>query len=367
VKSRLADYAYSRDNNFNLLRFIAASMVLLSHSFPLSLGPGAPEPLVSSFGITLGGLAVDIFFITSGFLVTGSLFSRSLTAYLWARFVRIYPALVVSVLFCVFIVGIAFTTREIVVYLADPVTLKFLAKNSTLFFGVKYKLPGVFEGLPYERAVNGSLWTLPGEVKCYVYLAAAGYGIAALGRHFGKITPKAGFLGLASLSVGLDIANYFVRFSTSTFLHLFAMFFVGAAFFIWRDKIVVSRSLFASAMFLLLATTLHQPAFQVAYRLLLAYAVLWLALVPGGWIRNFNKAGDYSYGVYIYAFPVQQSLMALTGGLSPTALFFASFFATLFLAVVSWHTVEKRCLRFKGKYAGGLRVSLPVPESPSVR
>ena len=151
MKSRLAEYVYSRDNNFNLLRFVAASLVLLSHSYPLSLGPDTPEPLVSSFGITLGGLAVDIFFITSGFLVAASLYSRSLVAYLWARFVRIYPALVVAVLFCVFVVGMAFTTVGAAEYLTDSTTLKFLVEKLDPFLRGEVQTAWGFRGIALRK------------------------------------------------------------------------------------------------------------------------------------------------------------------------------------------------------------------------
>jgi peptidoglycan/LPS O-acetylase OafA/YrhL len=134
------------------------------------------------------------------------------------------------------------------------------------------------------------------------------------------------------------------------------MFFVGAAFFVWREEITLSKRVFLLVAVLVLVSALHIPLFNVAYRLLLAYLVIYIALIPGGKIRNFNRLGDYSYGVYIYAFPVQQSIMALTGGVTVLELFFSAFFISLFLAVISWHTVEKRFLQLKGKYTSFERV-----------
>jgi len=82
---------------------------------------------------------------------------------------RIYPALIVAILFCVFVVDLGSTTVTTREYLTSAQTFKFLLKNSTLFFGLEYDLPGVFASNLWKRAVNGSLWTLPYEVKMYAH------------------------------------------------------------------------------------------------------------------------------------------------------------------------------------------------------
>ena len=79
----------------------------------------------------------------------------------------------------------------------------------------------------------------------------------------------------------------------------------------------------------------------------LVYAVFWCAYVPDGWIRKYNNLGDYSYGLYIYAFPVHQTLAALRPGIAPLPMFLAAFPLSLGLAVVSWHVVEKPSLALK--------------------
>ena len=164
-----------RNNNLNLLRFVAASMVLLSHSFALSTGTWQAEPLVNIIGMSLGSIAVDIFFVVSGFLVTGSMLSRkSVYAFLWARALRIYPALLIAILFCVLLIGTVFTTHPLNSYFLDSETQKYLLKNVIMVFGSTGHLPGVFENLPFKNAVNGSLWTLPWELRMYVLMAMFG-------------------------------------------------------------------------------------------------------------------------------------------------------------------------------------------------
>ena len=218
----LSKYTTSRDNNFNLIRFVAAVLVLYSHSYPLSRGPESVDHLASFIGMTWGTIAVDVFFVTSGFLITYSFFSRkNIIAFIWARILRIYPALIVAVIFCVFVVGLFFTTNTVSEYLFDPQTLKFFRRNITLFSGVKYELPGVFANNPYLHAVNGSLWTLPYEIKMYTYLGIMALTLVYIQKWLGKLTIPITFLSVAVISVTANVANHFLQYSSDEFIRLF--------------------------------------------------------------------------------------------------------------------------------------------------
>ena len=132
----LSHLSQGRDNNFNLIRIVAALVVLVTHSFAL---------VGESIGMTIGLIAVDVFFIVSGFLVTASLLTRQSTIeFLWARALRIFPALLVMLLLTVFVLGPFFTSLPLSSYFSDRTTYDYLLKCSTLFTGVVYKLPGVF-------------------------------------------------------------------------------------------------------------------------------------------------------------------------------------------------------------------------------
>lgn len=347
----LSKYTTSRDNNFNLVRFVAAALVLYSHSYPLSKGPDVVDPLGSFINMTWGGIAVDVFFITSGFLITYSFFSRNnIIAFIWARILRIYPALIVAVIFCVFVVGVFFTTNTISEYLFDPQTLKFFRRNVTLFSGVKYELPGVFASNPYANAVNGSLWTLPYEIKMYTYLGIIAFTLIYVQKWLGKRSLFITFLSIAVISVTANIVNHFVSFTPVEFIQLFSMFFVGAAFYIFRNYIFLSSKIFLVALVVLLLSTINKDLFFIFYSVLLPYLVFYIAYIPAGSIRKYNNLGDYSYGMYIYAFPVQQSVAAMLPNISVTNMLVTAFGITLVLAVLSWHIVEKKCLKMKGHY-----------------
>ena len=178
---RLSDYAVGRDNNFNLIRLLAALSVIFSHSIAVLGLPGNCEVFFDRLGLSAGEMAVDVFFVASGFLVTGSLVNRgSLIAFLWARTLRIYPALWVMLALTVFVLAPALTTLPVADYLRAPGTYEYFWKCATLIGGVRYSLPGVFETMPLKGEFNGSLWTLPIELRMYLYLAAGWFVLAAV-------------------------------------------------------------------------------------------------------------------------------------------------------------------------------------------
>ncbi len=163
----LGELARGRDNNFNLIRALAATAVLVSHAWPISQGAGTQEPLWAWTGATLGTMAVYVFFAISGFLIATS-FDRtqSARAFLVARGLRLFPGLFVSVLLVAFVMGPLVTTLAATDYLTHPETLAFIPRNLTLI-SPAYTLPGVFEANPYPT-VEGSIWTLVHEVACYL-------------------------------------------------------------------------------------------------------------------------------------------------------------------------------------------------------
>ena len=335
----LSHLSQGRDNNFNLIRIVAALVVLVTHSFAL---------VGESIGMTIGLIAVDVFFIVSGFLVTASLLTRQSTIeFLWARALRILPALLVMLLLTVFVLGPFFTSLPLSSYFSDRTTYDYLLKCSTLFTGVVYKLPGVFNNNPYRSAVNGSLWTMPYEVKMYAILAVVWLILRMTGKYRSNIFKLA--VVAYALSSGIYIiAGHFYFPSVSYFAKLSFMFFTGAAFYVLKEHIHFSRSLFLLILIAISSAIQHEHMFYVVYMLSIAYLVFFLAYIPSGYIRKYNLAGDYSYGIYIYAFPVQQSVAALFPEVSVVYMILISAAATILLGAISWHLLERRFLSLKG-------------------
>ena len=155
-------------NNFEFLRISAALLVLVSHHYPLSnLGePGLPGV------ISLGGVAVMVFFSISGFLVTQSWLSDpNAFRFAWRRILRIWPALITVVLLSTLILGPIVTNLTVFDYFAHRATWDYLR---TLIMEIHFPLPGVFTNNPGGSSVNGSLWTIPFEVRCYLFMAIIG-------------------------------------------------------------------------------------------------------------------------------------------------------------------------------------------------
>ncbi len=347
----LEQFTGNRDNNFNLLRFAAATAVLFSHSYPLS---GAVDPLWQKVGISFGEIAVDMFFIVSGFLVFASLLVRKSTAaFLWARAVRIYPALIVSVWVSVILIGFFITTAPLHRYFFCMETLSFIGKNTSIVFGTFDHLPGAFKTTPFRDAVNGSLWTLPWEIRMYGVLLLLGM----LTYSWKLITERVLrhlVLAIGVCAVAAYTLNHFLPFTSNRTmllaLRLVSMFFMGATLYVIRGRVQLSAALAAAMLVSLAAASVNRDLLFILYTVCIPYLTVCLAYAPGRAMRHFNSVGDYSYGLYIYAFPVQQSVASLVPGISTAGLSFLSFVVTLAFAVCSWHLVEKRMLARKNDY-----------------
>jgi peptidoglycan/LPS O-acetylase OafA/YrhL len=356
VPSSLARFAHGRDNNFNLVRFVAATTVILFHSYALT-DNHKDDPLFRlTGGVADGGyLAVMVFFVVSGFLVTKSFVRQpSVGAFVAARVLRIYPGLALAALVTVLIAGAssAVPWRR---FLGDPQTLEYLLVTVS-GWDVRDRLPGAFASNPFPHVVNGSLWTLPIELKLYVGCLLAGVctllrrpwlfnaafvaGVVLFARHpeWFPIRPEIGVVRDFGLAFAL-----------------------GALAWVNRDRIVLSPWLALGAVLLIAFNPwgLGRNPFFVP---LVAYLVLAFALHPRFRFAPFNRVGDYSYGLYVYAFPIQQILVHAFPGSRPVGLFIAAFAATAVLAVLSWHLVERPMLGLKSRFAGGRAVAPTVPE-----
>ena len=355
----LAALASQRDNNFNLIRVLAAALVILGHSYALT-SHGGREPFIRLTGIDSGSWAVDIFFIISGFLVAKSYLGRpDPVNFTLARVLRIYPGLLVAVFSSVFLVGLLFTTLPKMEYLRTRQTWEYLVLNGTLlyrFVDLTYDLPGVFQSNPWGPAVNGSLWTLPFEVWMYIGLLVLGV-VGVLRRRWAV---NVLFAGMILVAVGHQVGMLGGQLFTSPYLPLFERFVSffgwGVIFFVNRDRIPLNGLVAAGLMVLTALLWQARVTVPLLFPPALAYIVFWLAYVPAGFLRKYNRLGDYSYGVYIYAFPIQQSVVALLPKIEPLALAALALPLTLIPAVLSWHFVEKRALRQKDR----LTARLPV-------
>ncbi|OWY05578.1 hypothetical protein B6V75_05570 [Thioclava sp. F1Mire-8] len=339
MRQSFAPLAAGQNNNLNLIRLIAASCVLVSHAWPISLGPGALEPLEAATGFSLGALAVFVFFAISGFLISAS-FERSSSPwrYVRARVARIYPGLIVSISLVTFVIGPIFSRLSPADYLASVETWLAWLGNVSLV-RLDYNLPGVFEGNPYPT-VQGSLWTLPVEIRLYVVVALL--GVLGLMRK-PLLLMTAVLVGLAGLSQA-PAFDFPGAYALRSLWYPGLPFFLGMGAYLMRARIPASPVV-ALPLAVLAAISMHGPLAYPSMALAVSYATLWLAGLPSGRLREFNRVGDYSYGIYIYAFPVQGMVVALLGEMGPLSNIALATPITVALAMLSWHWVERPAMK----------------------
>ena len=330
-----------KSNNLDVLRLIAACLVLYGHSFVLL---GLPAPLFLSW-IPLGSLGLFIFFIISGYLISKSWASDpNFLRYFARRGLRIFPGLTVCILLSVLVLGPIFTTRSLHDYFHDKYTFGYL-RNILLY--ISFYLPGVFETGHFPNAVNGSLWSLPVEFLMYIIVSFVGiirgnrWAFAALF----AVSAATSFFWAQRASQG-------VVFYASDLRQVFicgTYFWAGAVFgkFDLIRYFSVSASLMAC--FMLLCLEPWTLWLEVAAWGLLPLVVLHFGLSFSPTLASLTRTGDYSYGIYIYAFPVQQAVAFVYPKLE-----FAGYLAlcggiTLIFAMLSYHIVERPALNLKPK------------------
>lgn len=351
------------ENNFDVLRLFWAIAVLFSHCFALPQGGNHREPLamLTNAQTTFGSLAVDAFFVISGFLIAQSwLRSRGQADYLRKRVLRIYPGFLVAALFCAVIVG-PLASDSVAAYLhgfQPRVIGRFVWSVLTLS---QLTLPPVFLHLPSQGEVNGSLWTIRYEFWCYLLLAALGA--------LGLLKRRGAVAGLFLLVLLLHTAQEWfypgIGQGNDVFkaglLHgrefpllgnldrwprLLAFFLAGTVCYLYRERIPRSPRL-ALVSVLLLALCLRW-GLNAMLPLCGTYLLLYAAGSPHHLGKALTQRADLSYGIYLYAYPVQQLLIQWLGAqINPFVLFALATPTVAALAWLSWKLVEQPVLRLK--------------------
>ncbi len=331
-------------NSFGVLRLLMASLVLISHSYMFAFGTPLAEPLTAWTGHSLGQHAVQGFFILSGILVAQSFDRcRSLLDFAAARALRIFPALIVCVVLTALVLGPFVSQLPVGEYFTSTVLPIYLAKTLSLATG-SAPLPGVFDDLPMPGIVNSSLWTLKFEVLCYAGLALA--GTAGLFNSAYRTAVAALLAAFLVAIYAIDPQN-FTEHSFTDNVRYFALYFgTGTLIYILRDKLVIAGVAlvpFAAVFVIALGTRFA----ELATAMLLGYAIVWAASKPFGPLRAFCNKIDLSFGVYIYAGPIQQALLDGAPGLHPVAISLAAFAFVLPLAMLSWILIEHPALKLR--------------------
>ncbi|GAA3457308.1 acyltransferase [Dactylosporangium matsuzakiense] len=348
----LRDRYDPKSNGLGLLRLGLALSVLVAHAWPLGLGRPNPGESLTRGQADLGSLAVDGFFVLSGFLVAASARRGNAARFLWHRVLRIFPGLWVCLL----------GTAVVATVTGHSGGLGFVRKN---FLGAVHQwgIGTLFADTPYGRLVqgsvaNGSLWSLVYELLCYCGLAAL--VVAGLPRRAPWVVPvlaAGAYVVIAADAVHdptvpkyrgglgpLPIWGY-VDFQLAVYLGF--LFLLGASMQLYAHRVVLHPAIAAGAALALLGSLVYGGFFAVGYPAL-AYLLVYCACVVPPRLHAVGREQDYSYGIYIYAFPVQQTV-AHFGGASWGLLPYITVCLPLVLlvAAASWHLVERPALALK--------------------
>ncbi len=347
-------------NSIGFIRFFLAFLVLYAHAFELG---GFGHDFVyhlSGDVYSLGAIAVDGFFALSGYLITSSyLRLKSLPIFLWHRILRIFPGYWI----CLIVVGIGLpllfgnppdigyighnflqlitNAFAAIVGFVIPLligwlpNLQHIQQKILLFQGQDIITP-LFINNPIPNVINGSLWTLEPEFRAYLLIGLLGF-VGVLRKNFTYCL---------LLLVWVAYVLYFKKhpdLALVSNLRLPAHFLAGAAFYFWNPPL---KPILAAAAFVLGAIALLGGFYPVVSPLTITYLLLWLAAVLP--FQSIGRIRDYSYGLYIYAYPVQQTIAAYKftqwGYLIYLLL---SVICTLIFASLSWHFIEKPALKCK--------------------
>lgn len=340
-----------KSNSFGFIRFFLAMLVMFGHTYGLGGFGKDPIKIILRGQESSGTLAVYGFFLISGFLVTRSMLSSSnLFAYGLKRALRILPGFWVCLIVTAFVFAplvYFFEHQSLIGYLAyNPTNPIHYVRTNFFLLMHEYSIAGLLSSNPVPYVFDGSLWTLFLEAKTYVMLAIIG----VVGLTYKK---KYIMLGIFLILWGLILFTFQVTDSPNKFLRLiidrsfllYATYFAcGSVFFLFKDKIPFSKYIFLTSILVFIIGLslgfLHQTL-PIVWPIIL----LWLALkLP---FKHFADLGDFSYGIYIYAFPIQQMASFFHLNREINTYFLLCFGFTMTLAMASWFLIEKPALKLK--------------------
>lgn len=329
-----------RPTGFDYMRIILAVSILLWHAQSTSWGVKGAEASWDSFLRPIATIILPMFFALSGFLVAGSLERcRTLVSFLYLRVIRIVPALGVEILISALILGPLVTEMPLSEYFQHPL---FWSYFQNILGIIHFQLPGVFGDNPYPNMVNGQLWTIPYELECYIAIA-----VIALFYGYQKSWVLTGIVGL--------LLTYFVyHYFTAEALPprnlpgraLVVTFLCGIWLYRMRTWVPYSQPL-AWLSFLMALAFCSVPGMSLLALAPITYLTVYLGLTNFG-LPAVLKTGDYSYGIFLYHFAIQQFLVQRFP-IMQTYVWNAatSLIVAAVIAFISWHLVEKHAMKLK--------------------
>ena len=318
--------------------------MIVSHSPVLVDGDRSREILTRIFGtLTAGDIAVDGFFLISGYLITQSFLGTSTVGqYLKKRFARIFPGYAMAFLLCALVIA-PFVGGASVWTLSG--VGKLLTQMATL---LPPKVVGVFPGLP-QPSLNASLWTIRFEFECYLAVAALGL-VGGLRPRFWPALAAAAVVLLGISVAGAVAGGHQIHEPLLQTLakdtRFFMIFAVGAVFYLFRDRIKLTAIGAVASAILLIPAMFSWHMAEAAVAVFGGYLIFWFAFkVPPIHLGRLTRTDDISYGVYLYGWPAQTLIIWNFRTINPWLLSALALSIAAILGYASWRIVEKPALR----------------------
>lgn len=332
-------------NNFDLLRFSFAFIVFLVHAYMLS---GAETLSILAHYLS-PEIAVKSFFVVSGFLIFMSYENtHSVRAYFIKRLRRIYPAYIFIIVLCA-AAGLLFSSLVMADYLLWPL-LKYLLSNLVFLNFLQPNLPGLFEHNALQ-AVNGALWTLKIEVTFYVFVPLA---VLAF-RKFGRLSILI-ILYFCSAIYSMMMQEFANKTGFGFYLELqrqlpgqLVYFIAGAASYYYLDYLIKFAYWLVPIAIAAFIFQAWLPWVSIQPIALAVLVVSFACVLP--YLGNFNKYGDFSYGIYIVHFPILQGLISIGYfKINPWIDLLIAGALVLISSFLLWHLIEKPFLQKSSHY-----------------
>jgi peptidoglycan/LPS O-acetylase OafA/YrhL len=337
-------------NNFDALRLAMALLVVWSHCFALGLPQGEtaePVSIITNGHYNAGNIGVMVFFAISGFLICESFLKTGDTVkFLVKRIRRIYPGYMVATTIGAFIIIPLFST----VYKITPYEIAKTLGLNLLLRG--YAPPSIVFARNYSQALNGSLWSISYEFWCYIGIAVLGVvGLLTRARLIVSaiivIVLSRAVLDLLDRKPGLGLIGDIFGWPYQ-WLSVLPSFLIGTAFFLLKDRLPRNKFILIGLLVCFLAVC-YAPVGNKWQKILaeaifptaMAYSVLYFSFSSGIRLRNAAAKGDFSYGTYLYAYPIQQMIMSIFPKISFPVFVSASMFFALAAGIVSWFAIER--------------------------
>lgn len=335
-----------KNNNFDFLRFLFAVLVVVSHAFPLAGDNESSQWIyqVTNGQIVLANIGLNGFFIISGYFIFQSLErSRSLYDYFRKRFLRLFPALFIVLLLTIFLTPLVYNSP--IAFYANKDVYTYLP-NNLLLYNFQSSIKGIFDTNAYH-AINGSLWTIRYEFSLYVALS-----LLFFFRKKNRIVQLLLFMSFVVLNLGYNF--YLGRLGGSSLLgmqglhilNLGAFFVCGSLFASLRIEQIKNKGFILLIAILIFVLSVYFNFYDAIKHIVLPIVILLIGFIPLPFINTFGKIGDMSYGIYIYSFPIQQTMMYFFK-FNKYELILSSVIVSITLGYLSWHLIEKKALKYK--------------------